>query len=162
MVLQPRKFLYKLRHKKRRIAPSLNSFTLNFGSLGLCLLSPLRLNSRKLFRLKLFIKRSARKGDHTSRRAWLNTFPHVPLTKKPLGSRMGKSKGKLSMWSSQLYTGSILVEFRNLRFGRALYYLLQLNSKLKGSFRAVYAKTFRNNVFPPVSRSKHSPRQVFW
>jgi ribosomal protein L16/L10AE len=50
-----------------------------------------------MFRLKLFLKKAARKTDKTLRRVWVNTFPHIPLTKKVIGSRMGKGKGKLSI-----------------------------------------------------------------
>lgn len=97
LVLQPRKFKYKHRQKLRRILFSTNSSKLVYGQVGLVLLQPLRLNSRKIFRLKLFLKKAARRGDQTQRKVLVNAFPHLPVTKKPAGSRMGKGKGKLSI-----------------------------------------------------------------
>ena len=97
MVLQPRKFKYKLKQKIRTKPVFFRRAKLNFGQGGLILTKPLRLNSKNIFRLKLFIKKAARRSDNTKRRVWLNAFPHLPLTKKIIGARMGKGKGKLSI-----------------------------------------------------------------
>ena len=88
-----------------------------------------------MFRLKLFLKKSARRTDKTSRKVWINTFPHIPLTKKVIGSRMGKGKGKLSIWFNKLSTGVIFIEVKNLRPGRAKYFLKQTQNKLKSKDR---------------------------
>ena len=137
MVLQPRKFKYKLLQKNRKLPVKRKLTKLNFGQIGLALRQPLRLNSKKIFRIKLFLKKSAKRSDKTRRRVWLNVFPHVPLTKKVIGSRMGKGKGKLSIWSVGLKTGHLLIEFKNLRTGRALYYIRQSRFKLKSSFKVI-------------------------
>lgn len=69
MVLQPRKFKYKLKHKRRRMNFKVRRFTkLFYGQCGLVLTKPLFLNSKKMFRLKLFLKKSARRTDKTARR----------------------------------------------------------------------------------------------
>lgn len=137
MVLQPRKFKYKLLQKRRKILFRQKLIRLNFGQIGMALKQPLRLNSKKIFRIKLFLKKSAKRSDKTRRRVWLNVFPHLPLTKKVIGSRMGKGKGKLSIWSVNLKVGHLLIEFKNLRTGRALYYARQSSFKLKSRFRLV-------------------------
>lgn len=139
MVLQPRKFKYKLRQKQRSYLGKWNKKLLNFGQLGLVLKKPIRLNSKRIFRLKLFLKKAAKRSDKTRRKVWINVFPHLPLTKKVIGSRMGKGKGKLSIWSTQLYTGHILVEFKNLRNGRAKYYFRQSRFKLKSTFKIIWS-----------------------
>ena len=161
MLLQPRKIYSKSLHKKRNIKKQrLNRFRLSFGSVGISLLQPLRINSKKLFRLKLFLKRSSRRGDKTGRKVWLNSFPHLPLTKKSIGSRMGKSKGKLSIWHAQLYVGLVLVEFKNLRIGRALYYIRRLKFKMKSLFRIFYRDLVW--VDTSLSKSKRTIYQTFW
>lgn len=43
---------------------------------------------------------------------------------------MGKGAGKLSTWYTQLRGGKVLVEFKNLRLGRAAYYAKQVAHKL--------------------------------
>lgn len=129
MLLQPRKFKYKTRQKRRSAKiPRLAKFT--YGSMGLFLLKPFRISAKKIFRLKLFLKRSSRKSDITKRAFWIPIFPHLPLSKKPKGIRMGKGAGKLSTWYTQIRGGTALVEFKNLRLGRARYYSNQVSHKL--------------------------------
>ena len=152
MVLQPKKIKFKSIQKGRAFRPRLRKFSLSFGSVGLLLIRPLQINSKRLFRLKLFIKKAAKRSDYTLRKVWLNAFPHLPLTKKPIGSRMGKSKGKLSLWHAQLYPGFVLIEFKNLRLGRAVYYGKQLKHRIKGETKLVYKCYLRADL--PLSRSK--------
>lgn len=162
MVLQPRKFKYKLRHKKRRLNVNARLTTpLTFGHVGLFLTQPLLINSKKMFRIKIFLKRAARRGDKTLRKIWVNTFPHIPLTKKVIGSRMGKGKGKLSIWYNKITTGSVFIETRNLRTGRAVYYLRQAQRKLKGSSKIVYKTQLLRFMY--LSVGKINVRyQSFW
>jgi ribosomal protein L16/L10AE len=54
------------------------------------------MSSKQIFRLKVFLKKAVRKPDITKRLVWFNAFPHMPLTKKPKGMRMGKGAGKLN------------------------------------------------------------------
>ena len=68
MVLQPRKFKYKLLQKNRKLSVTQKQVKLNFGQIGLVLKQPLRLNSKKIFRIKLFLKKSAKRSDKTRRR----------------------------------------------------------------------------------------------
>ena len=95
MILQPRKFKYKTRQKLRRAKIKKHS-KLSYGTSGLLLNQPFRISAKKIFRLKLFLKRSSRKSDITKRSFWTPVFPHLPLSKKPKGMRMGKGVGKLS------------------------------------------------------------------
>lgn len=98
MLLQPRHFNYKRKQKNRSFFSFNNFFlknSLSFGGAGLMLLKPVHLTANQLFRFKLFLKRASKKSDHTRRFVWFLAFPHLPLTRKPNGVRMGKGKGKL-------------------------------------------------------------------
>ena len=101
-----------------------------YGNVGLRLTQALLISGKRIFRIKIFLKKSARKGDKTSRFMWFFAFPHVPLTRKGKGSRMGKGSGKLSAWFVHLKPGVVLVEFKHLRPGRAFYYITQTSHKL--------------------------------
>lgn len=129
MMLQPRKVKYKFRHKRRRVS-IFRTRPFIYGDISLTLLKPLRVSSKSFFRLKLFLKRSVRKSDITKRLFWLALFPHLPLSKKPKGMRMGKGVGKLSTWHTFVSGGTLLLEFKNLRKGRALYYVNQVSKRL--------------------------------
>jgi large subunit ribosomal protein L16 len=162
MVLQPRKFKFKVRQKLRKLSKIKSSRKkFIFGHVGLVLNQPIRLNSMRLFRIKLFLKRAARRGDNTRRKIWVNAFPHLPITKKVIGARMGKGKGKLSIWATQLYTGHLLIEFKNLRNGRVKYYLRQTRYKLGGIFKIIWKKS-NYRVFLNFMGTSHVNNQSFW
>ena len=128
-MLQPRKVKYKFRQKRRRVT-IFRPRSLIYGDIALVILKPLCVSSKGFFRLKLFLKKSVRKSDITKRAFWLALFPHLPLSKKPKGMRMGKGVGKLSTWHTLVSGGTLLLEFKNLRKGRALYYANQVTKRL--------------------------------
>ena len=129
MLLQPRKFKYKSK-LKRRTAKSWTSATLTYGDFGLLTLQPLRMSSKQIFRLKVLLKKAVKKPERTKRLIWFNVFPHMPLTKKPKGMRMGKGAGRLNSWAIHMRAGLFIFEFRNLRLGRAIHFFKKVSLKL--------------------------------
>jgi large subunit ribosomal protein L16 len=160
MLLQPRKFKNKSRHKIRRLPRFTNLSYLTFGQVGLCLLQPLRLSSKSIFRIKLFVNKSSKRSEDTRRKTWLNVFPHLPLTKKPIGSRMGKGIGKLKTWLSISYSGHVLIEFKNLRNGRAFFFLKQVQKRIKCNSKPVF-RSSGLTISTSFNKNKVS-YQSFW
>lgn len=159
MLLRPRKFKYKNSHK-RRFFRFFTDSKFNYGYIGLRLLRPVRLNSKQIFRFKLFLKKSSRRSDKTLRKVWFNLFPHLPITRKVKGSRMGKGKGKLDGWSSEVPAGLNLVEFKNLRYGRSVYYCRQILYKFPSS---AYIVSKRSKFIPLVlDNSIQVPYDIVW
>ena len=95
MSLRPNKFKFKNRHKSRKFITS-NKNNLLYGHFALQTLQPLWVTGKQIFRYKIFLKKAVKRSDKTLRKIWFNLFPHLPLSKKVAGSRMGKGKGKLS------------------------------------------------------------------
>ena len=159
MLLRPRKFKHKNIFKRRSFR-----FTkltqLIFGNIGLLLLQPLRLNSKQVFRYKIFLKKSSRKFDKTLRYLWFNVFPHIPLSRKVEGSRMGKGKGKLAGWSVDIPAGIYLFEVKNLRHGRAMYFCKQVAHKLPVKSRIT--KKFNSRISLTWNPTKKIAYDVFW
>ena len=140
MMLQPRKFKFKNRHKKRTVL-TWRPFTFCYGDSGLRILRPFRISAKKIFRLKVFLKKAVKKSEITKRRVWFNIFPHIPLTKKPKGVRMGKGSGKLNTWVIYLRGGCLLLEFKNLRPGRAAYFFKKVRTKITVPSKIVFKNT---------------------
>ncbi|CCP88081.1 50S ribosomal protein L16 [Candidatus Phytoplasma solani] len=46
-------------------------------------------------------------------KVWINIFPHLSLTKKPLEVRMGSGKGSPEEWVAVVKTGKILFEVKD-------------------------------------------------
>ena len=68
-------------------------------------------------------------------------FPHMPLTKKPKGMRMGKGAGKLNAWQIQICGGVFVFEFRNLRLGRAVHFFKTIATKIPTTTVIKFADT---------------------
>ncbi len=159
MLLRPRKFIYKNIFKRRSfITPKANS--IKYGQCGLQLLQPVRLNNKQIFRIKLFLKKSSRKFDKTSRYIWFNLFPHLPLSKKVEGSRMGKGVGKLAGWFIELPSGICIFEFKNLRPGRAHYFTKQVQHRLPAKTR--FCTRVATKVRLPLRLSNETSYYSFW
>lgn len=73
---------------------------------------------------------------------------------------MGKGTGKLAAWYSQLYGGSVIFEFKNLRPGRAIYFFNQIRFKLPTQtvIVAPLTKSLKHNMVKKVN-----PKMItFW
>lgn len=161
MLLSPRKFKFKNLFKRRSFWKRPKNNQLIYSDQGLQLLQPLRLNNKHIFRIKLFLKKSSRRADKTSRKVWFNLFPHLPLSKKGAGSRMGKGTGKLSAWVVELPSGLNIFEFKNLRYGRTLHFTKQIQHKLPAKSRIISSPNLklRNQ---PINASKQVMVTYFW
>lgn len=159
MMLQPRKFKYKTRHKLRS-ASNPSEPVLKYGSVALVILKPVRISAKRIYRLKLFLKRSSRKSDVTRRAFWVSIFPHLPLSRKPKGMRMGKGAGKLATWFTQIRGGKHIVEFKNLRLGRAIYYGKQVSHKLP--VPTTIHRNSTRNIQLTQGRATNPDLQMYW
>lgn len=159
MLLRPRKFKRKNITKRRRLRFFKKSI-LAYGQIGLVLLQPLRLNSKQIFRYKLFFKKASKRSDKTLRKAWFKLFPHLPISRKVFGSRMGKGKGKLDGWGTELPAGIFIVELKNLRTARAKYFLKQLMLKLPAKARI--SGLLRRSVRFATFKHKYVEANVIW
>lgn len=159
MLLHPRKFKYKNTHKNR-VVRNYRATNLVYGQYGLKVLQPLRISAKRFFKIKLFLKKAIRRSEKTSRYAWFHIFPHVPLTKKAEGSRMGKGKGKLVGWAIQVTPGIIILELKNLRSGRAEYFCKQISYKLPIYSRFVRKLTSRVPLI--LDNSRRVLHNTFW
>jgi len=163
MLLRPRKNIFKSAHKKRSYrtttkdnffkksnTPPFTARKLVYGQFGLSNQNPnFLLYNKYLFKIKLFLKKTVRRSNITGRHLWVKIFPHIPLTKKVIGSRMGKGKGKPTNWAAKVPHYCIFIELRNVRVGRITYFINQVVYKLPGEYKLVsrYAQNSQPIVF---------------
>ena len=74
---------------------------------------------------------------------------------------MGKGKGKLSIWFNKLSTGTVLIELRNLRKGRATYFLKQTQNKLKSKSKLVFTES-NKKMLKVFLGKRYVSFQSFW
>ena len=127
--IHPKKTKYTRIFKNRKF----NKLKVNsnvFGILGFIAINKGYISYIHFFLLNLFFKKISKKIKHSDRLIWLKSYPHLPITKKPQGLRMGKGKGKRFGWISIVNRGTIFIECKNFRLGRYLYFFRQINKKL--------------------------------
>lgn len=127
MSLQPKRLNFKkLRKNYIKNCLETRSFLLRHGTVGLKILSSMRVTSRQIEAVRQCINRSlGRRG-----KIWINIFPHIPVTKKPTENRMGKGKGSVSFWCAPVKVGTILFEIAGVSSMMAKKALMKGGNKL--------------------------------
>lgn len=106
-MLMPKKTKYRKVFKGRirgRIATKNNVVT--FGDFGICSVDKGKLTSRQIEASRVAINRSIKKGG----KLIIRVFPHIPVTKKPAETRMGKGKGTVEFYIARVKPGTVLFE----------------------------------------------------
>ena len=92
---------------EKRICGVANSgSTISFGSFALKSLDAGRLKSNQIEAARRCITRTMKRTG----KMWIRVFPHIPVTGKALGVRMGGGKGSVDYWMCQVRPGLILFE----------------------------------------------------
>ncbi len=109
-MLFPRKTKYKKMHKRDRYRKEYAAIRLVRGEFGIKALSSGRLSAKQLESCrKAMIKKMRRIGKILFR-----IFPDAAITSKPAEVRMGKGKGSLDYWCSNVKSGRVLFEFQGV------------------------------------------------
>lgn len=156
MLLRPKNTKYKKAHKGR-ISYNIktNQEWKNSGinhnyQYGIIALEPFRITASNIYAIDLAIKRKL-KSDDGSNSLYnigheIRLFPQIPVTKKPIETRMGKGKGNIEYWMSRVKRGSILVEFNssNLNLSKKISDIV--NSKLPIKTRFIDRSSISRHV----------------
>lgn len=105
-MLMPRKVKYRRQHRGRRTGIAFRGSEVNYGDYGLKALEASWITSRQIESARVAISRVVRKHG----KMWIRIFPHKPVSKKPLETRMGKGKGGPEFWVAVVKPGRIMFE----------------------------------------------------
>ena len=98
-----------------------------FGTYGIYSMESLRITAAQIEASRMAIlKTIGKKGL----KIWVRIFPHIPVTKKPLGVRMGKGKGAVEYFVAHVRFGAMLFEFDSPTENLAKKAYIQVNHKL--------------------------------
>ena len=100
--------------------------TIVFGSFALKSLDAGRLRSNQIEAARRCITRTMRRTG----KMWIRIFPHIPVTSKALGVRMGGGKGSVDYWMCQVRPGLILFEVDGVTDDVAVEALKKASTKL--------------------------------
>lgn len=106
MALSPARTKFRRAQKGSNAGKAKRGNTLAFGEFGIQAMTRVRLDGRQLEAARVAINRHLkRKG-----KVWIRVFPHMPVTKHPAESRMGRGKGPVEFYVALIKPGAILFE----------------------------------------------------
>lgn len=104
----------KVAHRKVRIGKNKGNATrgnyVAFGDFGLQSLENERITSRQIESARQAMTRYIKRGG----KIWIRIFPHTPVTRKPLGLKMGQGKGNPEFFVAKVKTGTVLFEMKGV------------------------------------------------
>ena len=125
-MLMPKRTKYRKQQKGRIKGIATKGNEISFGEFGLQSLEPGKITARQIEAARIAMTRHAKRGG----KVWIRIFPHKPLTKKPLETRMGKGKGAPEEWVAVVKRGTMLYEIAGVPKEVALEALRLASHKL--------------------------------
>lgn len=105
-MLMPRRVKWRRVHRGRTKGKAKGGTKLYFGEYGLQALEPSWVTAQQIEAARVAVARYLKRGA----KVWINIFPHKPVTKKPLETRMGSGKGSPEYWVAVVKPGKIILE----------------------------------------------------
>jgi large subunit ribosomal protein L16 len=106
MALIPARVKYRRVHRLPYEGKSKGNTTLSFGEFGLMAREGAWITSNQIEAARIAMTRYMKRGG----KVWINIFPHMPRTAKPIGVRQGKGKGSVEEWVAVVKEGKIMFE----------------------------------------------------
>ena len=106
MALIPARTKYRRVHRLPYEGRAKGNTELHFGEYGLMAKEGAWINANQIEAARVAMTRYMKRGG----KVWINIFPHMPLTKKPIGTRQGKGKGNVEAWVAVVKEGKVMFE----------------------------------------------------
>ena len=109
-MLIPARTKYRRVHRLPYEGHSKGNTELTQGTYGLMAKEGAWITANQIEAARVAMTRYMKRGG----KVYINIFPHMPLTKKPIGTRMGKGKGNVEAWVAVVKEGKILFEITDV------------------------------------------------
>ena len=109
-MLQPKRTKFRKMHKGRNTGLAHRGSTVAFGQIGLKSLTRGRMTARQIEAARRTITRKIKRGG----KIWIRIFPHTPVTRKPVGLKMGMGKGNPEFFVAKVKAGTVLFEMKGV------------------------------------------------
>ena len=106
MPLMPKRTKYRKPHRLTYEGKAKGNLTLQFGDYGLQAKNGGYVTARQIEAARIAMTRYMKRGG----KVWINIFPHLARTQKPLETRQGKGKGSVNEWAAVVKEGKIMFE----------------------------------------------------
>ena len=109
-MLIPSRTKYRRVHRLPYEGHAKGNTELHNGEYGLMAVEGAWITANQIEAARVAMTRYMKRGG----KVYINIFPHMPLTKKPLGTRQGKGKGAVEEWVAVVKAGKIMFEVKDV------------------------------------------------
>ena len=109
-MLMPKRVKRRKVFRGRMTGKATRGNTVAYGQYGLMALEPCWIKSNQIEAARIAMTRHIKRGG----KVWIKIFPDKPVSKKPLGTRMGSGKGAPEFWVAVVKPGRILFEIEGV------------------------------------------------
>ena len=105
-MLMPKRTKYRRPHRVSYEGKTKAGRYVTNGEFGLLAMDGAYIDSRQIEAARVAMTRYMKRGGQV----WINIFPHMARTKKPLEVRMGSGKGSVENWVAVVKPGRVMFE----------------------------------------------------
>ena len=106
MPLMPKRTKYRKPHRLTYDGHAKGNLKVQFGEYGLQAKEGGYVSARQIEAARIAMTRYMKRGG----KVWINIFPQLARTKKPLETRQGKGKGNVEEWVAVVKEGKVMFE----------------------------------------------------
>src|SRR3990167_4113074 len=136
-MLLPNKMKYRRVMKGRVRGPATSGNYIAYGQYALKAQGHDRVTSRQIEASRQAMTRYIKRGG----KIWIRIFPHTPVTKKPVGLKMGGGKGSPEFYVAKVKPGTILFEMEGVKEEVAKEAMRLAGHKLSGKTKFIVRET---------------------
>ncbi len=105
-MLLPKRVKYRKQQRGRMSGVASRGNFVAYGDYGIVACEPGWITSNQIEAARVAMTRYTRRGG----KVWIKIFPDKPVSKKPLGTRMGSGKGAPDFWVAVVKPGKVMFE----------------------------------------------------
>ena len=109
-MLMPKRTKYRKSHRLTYDGHAKGNTTLTKGDFGLMAMDGAWISAKQIEAARIAMTRYMKRGG----KVFINIFPHLPLTMKPLETRQGKGKGNVEQYVAVVKKGKIMFEISEI------------------------------------------------
>ncbi len=140
-MLMPKRTKHRKTFRIRYDGKAKGNTELHFGEYGLMAKEGAWVTAQQIEAARIAMTRYMKRGG----RVWINIFPNLSLTKKPLETRQGKGKGNPEVWVAVVKEGKIMFEIGDVDEATAREALRLASHKLPIKTKFVMKESGENN-----------------
>ena len=140
-MLMPKRTKHRKTFRIRYDGKAKGNTELHFGEYGLMAKEGAWITANQIEAARIAMTRYMKRGG----KVWINIFPNLSLTKKPLETRQGKGKGNPEVWVAVVKEGKIMFEIGDVDEATAREALRLASNKLPIKTKFVMKESGENN-----------------